>query len=103
MGGADLLIYLLCPKSTPISLSTHGAAIPSVSTNLAEHHLTQLPAHSTESLAAGLQLLGYQRPCCAPSQSASLAVLNEDRGRLHPGIAELGTAPAGLPSAFLPG
>ncbi|KAL7259304.1 hypothetical protein ACSBR1_005235 [Camellia fascicularis] len=43
-GGADLLIYLLRSKSTPISLSTRGAAIPSVSTSLAEHHLTQLPA-----------------------------------------------------------
>ncbi|KAL7220275.1 hypothetical protein ACSBR2_013192 [Camellia fascicularis] len=103
MGGADSLIYLLCPKSTPISLLTRGAAIPSVSINLAEHHLTQLPAHSTESSAAGLQLLGYQRPCCATSQSAPLAVLNEDRARLHPGIAKLRTAPAGLPSAFLPG
>ncbi|KAL7215918.1 hypothetical protein ACSBR1_027963 [Camellia fascicularis] len=103
MGGVDSLIYLLRSKSTPISLSTRGAAIPSVSTNLAEHHLTQLPAHSTGSLAAGLQLLGYQWPCCAASQSAPLAVLNKDRARLHPGIAELGTAHAGLPSAFLPG
>ncbi|KAL7196916.1 hypothetical protein ACSBR1_036850 [Camellia fascicularis] len=103
MGGANSLIYLLRPKSTPISLSTRGAAIPYVSTNLAEHHLTQLPAHSTESSAAGLQLLGYQQPCCATSQSAPLAVLNEDRARLHPGIAELGTTHAGLPLAFLPG
>ncbi|KAL7215608.1 hypothetical protein ACSBR1_027708 [Camellia fascicularis] len=103
MGGADLLIYLLRPKSTPISLSTRGAAIPSVSTNLAEHHLTQLPAYSTGSSAAGLQLLGYQRPYCATSQSAPLAVLSEDQARLHPGMAELGTAHAGSPSAFPPG
>ncbi|KAL7239592.1 hypothetical protein ACSBR2_005486 [Camellia fascicularis] len=54
MGGADSLIYLLRPKSTPISLSIRSAAIPSVSINLAEHHLTQLPAHSTGSSAAGL-------------------------------------------------
>ncbi|KAL7195373.1 hypothetical protein ACSBR1_035572 [Camellia fascicularis] len=103
MGGADMLIYPLRPKSTPSELSTRGSAIPSVSTNLAEHHLTQLPAHSTESSAAGLQLLYYQRPRCATSQSAPLVVLNEDRARLHTGIAKLGTAHAGLPSAFLPG
>ncbi|KAL7246159.1 hypothetical protein ACSBR2_001319 [Camellia fascicularis] len=102
MEGADSLLYLLRPKSTPISLSTRGAAISSVGTNLAEHHLTKLPAHSTGSSAAELQLLGCQRPGCAVSQSASLAVLHVDRARLHPGIAELGTAHAGLPSAFLP-
>ena len=78
IGGADSLIYLLRPKSTLIRLSTHGAAIPSVSTNLAEHHLTRLPAHSIGSLAAGLNHLGYHRPCCAAGQSAPLAVLNED-------------------------
>ncbi|KAL7202055.1 hypothetical protein ACSBR1_033683 [Camellia fascicularis] len=78
MGGADSLIYLLRPKSTPISLSTRGAAIPFVSTNLAEHHLTQLPTLSTGSSAAELQLLGYQRPCYATSQSAPLAVFSED-------------------------
>ncbi|CAL5327787.1 unnamed protein product [Camellia sinensis] len=71
MGGADPLIYLLRPKSTLISLSTPGAAIPSVSTNLAEHHLTQLPAHSTGSSAAGLQLLGCQQPYCTSRPSAS--------------------------------
>ncbi|KAL7218988.1 hypothetical protein ACSBR2_012120 [Camellia fascicularis] len=103
MGGADSLIYLLRPKSTPISLSTRGAAIPSASTNLAEHHLTQLPAYTTGSSAAGLQLLSYQRPCCATSQSAPLAVLSEDRARLYPGMAELSTAHAGSPSAFPPG
>ncbi|KAL7219840.1 hypothetical protein ACSBR2_012827 [Camellia fascicularis] len=103
MGGTDSLIYLLRPKSTPISLSTRGAAIPSISTNLAEHHLTQLLAHSTGSSVAGLQLLGYQRPCCVTSQSTPLAVLSEDRARLHPGMAELGTAHAGSPSAFPPG
>ncbi|KAL7233669.1 hypothetical protein ACSBR1_017311 [Camellia fascicularis] len=103
MGGADSLIYLLRPKSTSISLSTCGAAIPSVNTNLAEHHLTQLPAYSTESSAAGLQLLDYQRLCCATSQSAPLIVLSEDRARLRPGMAELGTAHAGSLSAFPPG
>ncbi|KAL7176817.1 hypothetical protein ACSBR2_030207 [Camellia fascicularis] len=103
MGGADSLIYLLRPNSTPISLSIRGAAISSVSINLAEYHLTQLPAHFIGSSAAGLQLLGYQRPCCAASQSALLAVLSEDRARLHPGMAELGTAHAGSPLTFLPG
>ncbi|KAL7245386.1 hypothetical protein ACSBR2_000670 [Camellia fascicularis] len=71
-----MLIYLLRHKSTPISLSIRGAAIPSVSINPAEHHLTKLPAHSTGSSAAGLQLLGCQRPCCATNQSAPLAVLS---------------------------
>ncbi|KAL7239941.1 hypothetical protein ACSBR2_005745 [Camellia fascicularis] len=91
MGGADMLIYPLRPKS-----------IPSVSTNLAEHHLTQLPAHFTGSSAAEPHHLGYQRPCCASCLSIPIVKLNEDRARLHPGIAELGTAHAGLPSALLP-
>ncbi|KAL7182012.1 hypothetical protein ACSBR1_040848 [Camellia fascicularis] len=90
-----MLIYLLRPKSTPISLSARGAAIPFVSTNLAEYHLTKLPAHSIRSSAAGQQLLGYQRPCYAACQSAPLAKLNEDRARLYPDIAELGTSYAG--------
>ncbi|KAL7184153.1 hypothetical protein ACSBR2_026331 [Camellia fascicularis] len=71
-----MLIYLLRPKSTPISFSTRGGAIPSVSINLAEHHLTQLSAHSVGSSVAGLQFLGCQRPCCATNQSAPLAVLS---------------------------
>ncbi|KAL7166850.1 hypothetical protein ACSBR2_037508 [Camellia fascicularis] len=44
MGAADMPIYPLCPKSTPSDLLTRGSAISSVSINLAEHHLTQLPA-----------------------------------------------------------
>ncbi|THG15022.1 hypothetical protein TEA_013928 [Camellia sinensis var. sinensis] len=91
----DSLIYLLRPKSTPISLSTRGAAIPSISANLAEHHLTKLPAHTTGSSAAGLQHLGCQSPCCVASQSAPPAKLNDDRARLHSSIAELGIAHSG--------
>ncbi|KAL7249575.1 hypothetical protein ACSBR1_011714 [Camellia fascicularis] len=102
MGGADMLIYPLRPKSTPSVLSTRGSAILSVSTNLAEHHLTQLPVYSTGSWAAEPHHLGCQRPCCASCLSIPIAKLNKDRARLHPGIAELGTAHAGLPSALLP-
>ncbi|KAL7253179.1 hypothetical protein ACSBR1_007665 [Camellia fascicularis] len=102
MGGADMLIYPLRPKSTPSDLSTRGSAIPSVSTNLAEHHLTQLPVHSTGSSAAEPHHLGCQRPCCASCLSTPIAKLNEDRAWLHPSIAELGTAHAELPSALLP-
>ncbi|GMP64747.1 hypothetical protein CsSME_00025879 [Camellia sinensis var. sinensis] len=101
MGGADSLIYLLRPISTPISLSTRDAAILSISTNLAEHHLTQLLTYSTGSSAAGLQHLGCQRPCCTSSPSVPITKLIEDRARLHPGIAELGTAHTSLPPAFL--
>ncbi|KAL7212331.1 hypothetical protein ACSBR2_015085 [Camellia fascicularis] len=97
-----MLIYPLRPKSAPSELSTRGFAIPSVSTNLAEHHLTQLPAHSTGSSAAELHYLGRQRPCCASCLSIPIAKFNEDRARLHPGMAELGTAHTGLPSALLP-
>ncbi|KAL7248109.1 hypothetical protein ACSBR2_002923 [Camellia fascicularis] len=53
MEGADMLIYLLYPVSTPSSLPTRGSAIPSVSIHLADHHLTQLPAQSTRSSVAG--------------------------------------------------
>ena len=53
MGGADILIYLLRPKAAPSDLSTRGTAIPSVSTNLAEHHLTRLPAHFTGARQPG--------------------------------------------------
>ncbi|KAL7233284.1 hypothetical protein ACSBR1_017002 [Camellia fascicularis] len=95
MGGADLLKYLLRRKTTPTSLSTRGTAIPSVSTNLAEHHLTKLPAHATGSSAAGLHHLGCQPQCCTASQSAPLAKLNDDRARLHSGVAELGISHAG--------
>ncbi|KAL7265003.1 hypothetical protein ACSBR1_002868 [Camellia fascicularis] len=94
-GGTDSFIYFLHPKSTPISLSTRGSAIPSVSTNLAERHLTKLPAHTIVSSAAGLQHLGCQRSCCAASRSAPLAKLNDDRARSHSGIAELGISHAG--------
>ncbi|KAL7228482.1 hypothetical protein ACSBR2_007241 [Camellia fascicularis] len=87
--GTDSLIYFLSPKSTSISLLTRGSAIPSVSTNLAEHHLTKLPAHTTGSSAAGLQHLSCQRSCCAASRSAPLAMLNDDRARSHSGTAEL--------------
>ncbi|KAL7213328.1 hypothetical protein ACSBR2_015943 [Camellia fascicularis] len=83
------------PKSTPINLSTRGSAIPSVSTNLVEHHLTKLPAHTTGSSAAGLQHLGCQRSCCAASRSAPLTKLNDDRARSHSGTAELGISHAG--------
>ncbi|KAL7191315.1 hypothetical protein ACSBR2_023397 [Camellia fascicularis] len=97
-----MLIYPLRPKSTPSDLLTRGSTIPSVSTNLTEHHLTQLPAHSTGSSAAEPHHLGCQRPCCASCLSTPIAKLNEDRARLHPGIAELGTAHTELPSALLP-
>ncbi|KAL7249363.1 hypothetical protein ACSBR1_011538 [Camellia fascicularis] len=75
MGAADMLIYLLRPKSTPISLSTRGAAIPSVCTNLAEHHLTKLPAHSIGSSAAGQQLLG-SRAAAARQPGSSFSAIN---------------------------
>ncbi|KAL7164797.1 hypothetical protein ACSBR2_040656 [Camellia fascicularis] len=78
MGSADILIYPLHPKSTPSDLLTRGSAIPSVSTNLAEHHLTQLPAHSTGSSAAEPHHLGCQWPCCASCLSTPIAKLNED-------------------------
>ncbi|KAL7223769.1 hypothetical protein ACSBR1_025259 [Camellia fascicularis] len=94
-GGTDSLIYFLRPKSTPISLSTRGSAIPSVSTNLAERHLTKLPAHTTGSSAAELQHLGCQRSCCATSRSALLAKFNDDRARSHSGTVELGISHAG--------
>ena len=71
MGGADMLIYPLRPISTPSHLLTRGSAIPFVSINLAEHHLTQLPAHSTGSSAAGLQRLGCQQPYSTSRPSAS--------------------------------
>ncbi|KAL7226965.1 hypothetical protein ACSBR1_021934 [Camellia fascicularis] len=96
-----MLIYPLRPKSTPSDLSTRGSTISSVSTNLAEHHPTQLPAHSTGSSAAKPHHLGCQRPGCASCLSIPIAKLNEDRARLHPDIAELGTAHARLPSALL--
>ena len=92
MGGADLLIYLLRAKSTHIRLSTRGATIPIVSTNLAEHHLTRLPAHSTGSSAAGLHHLGCRWPSCIAGQSAPLAALRFDRAQAYPSIAALGTA-----------
>ncbi|KAL7164524.1 hypothetical protein ACSBR2_040430 [Camellia fascicularis] len=101
MGGADILIYPLRPKSTSIDLSTHGSAIPSVSTNLAEHHLTQLPAHSTGSSAAELYHLGCQQPGCVSRLSIPIVKLNEDRARLHPGLTELKIALAGSPLALL--
>ncbi|KAL7161516.1 hypothetical protein ACSBR2_042059 [Camellia fascicularis] len=58
MGGADTLLYLLHPVPTPNNLSTRGSTIPSVSIYLADHHLTQLPAQSTGSLATGQHHLG---------------------------------------------
>ena len=97
-----MLIYPLRPKSTSSDLSTRGITIPSVSTNLAKHHLTQLLAHSTGSSAAGLHHLGYQLPCCTLCLSVLIAKLKEDRARLHSGIAKLGTTHTSLPSAFLP-
>ncbi|KAL7180727.1 hypothetical protein ACSBR1_039733 [Camellia fascicularis] len=79
-----MLIYPLRPKSTPSDLSTRGSAIASVSTNLTEHHLTQLPAHSTGSSAAEPHYLGCQRPCCASCLSIPIAKLNENRAQDSP-------------------
>ncbi|KAL7263468.1 hypothetical protein ACSBR1_001592 [Camellia fascicularis] len=78
MGGADMPIYPLCPKSTPNDLLIRGSAIPPVSINLAEHHLTQLPAHSTGSSAAELYHLGCQRPGYVSRLSIPIVKLNED-------------------------
>ncbi|KAL7212330.1 hypothetical protein ACSBR2_015084 [Camellia fascicularis] len=61
-----MLIYPLRPKPAPSELSTRGSVIPSVSTNLAEHHLTQLPAHST----------GARQPSCTISAVNGHAVLH---------------------------
>ncbi|KAL7263446.1 hypothetical protein ACSBR1_001576 [Camellia fascicularis] len=97
-----MLIYPLRPKPTSSDLSTRGSAIPSVSTNLAEHHLTQLPAHSSGSSAAELYHLGYQRPGCVSRLSIPIVKLNEDRARLRPGITELKIALDGSPLALLP-
>ncbi|CAL5351562.1 unnamed protein product [Camellia sinensis] len=102
MGGADMLIYLLRPKPTPSDLSTHGAVIPSVNTNFAEHHLTQLPAHSTGSSAAELQHLGCKRPCCASCPSSPITELLSSYARLHSGEAKLEIGHTGQPKAFLP-
>ncbi|KAL7219178.1 hypothetical protein ACSBR2_012285 [Camellia fascicularis] len=95
-------IYPLRPKSTPSDLLTRDSAIPFVSINLAEHHLTQLPAHSTGSSAAELYHLGCQRPGCVSRLSIPIVKLNEDRARPRPGITELKIALAGSPLALLP-
>ncbi|CAL5358310.1 unnamed protein product [Camellia sinensis] len=100
MGGADLLIYLMRPKSTPSDLSACGSAIPSVSTNLAEHHLTRLPAHSTRSSAAGLNLLGCQRPCCVSCPIAPRTKILSSHARQHSVEADLEIGRTGQPKAF---
>ncbi|CAL5330024.1 unnamed protein product [Camellia sinensis] len=89
MGGADPLIYLLRPKSTPIRLSTRGAAIPSVSTNLAVHYLTQLPAYFAGSSATGVQHHGRRHPGCTSCPSVAIAELRPYRARLYSGEVEL--------------
>ncbi|KAL7192379.1 hypothetical protein ACSBR2_024252 [Camellia fascicularis] len=86
MGGADMLIYLLHLISTPSGLPTRGSAIPSVSIRLADHHLTQLPAQSIESSAAGQRHPGI-------ASRIPLDKRNEDRTRRHPGKAEPGDNP----------
>ncbi|KAL7198985.1 hypothetical protein ACSBR2_021301 [Camellia fascicularis] len=98
----DMLTYLLRPKFTSSDLSTRGSAIPFVNTNLAEHHLTQLPAHSTGGSAAELYHLGCQRPGCVSRLSIPRVKLNEDRARLRLDITELKIALAGSPLALLP-
>ncbi|KAL7195184.1 hypothetical protein ACSBR1_035413 [Camellia fascicularis] len=97
-----MLIYPLRPKSTSSDLPTRGSAIPSVSTNLAEHHLTQLPAHSSRSSAAELYHLGCQRLAYVFRLSIPIVKLNEDRARLRPGVTELKIALAGSSLALLP-
>ncbi|GMP32135.1 hypothetical protein CsSME_00006033 [Camellia sinensis var. sinensis] len=100
MGATDLLIYLLCPKSTPSDLLICGSAIPSVSTNLAEHHLTRLPAHSTGSSAARLNLLGCRRPCCVPCPIAPKTEILSSHARQHSGGADLQTGRTDQPKAI---
>ena len=74
MVGSDMLIYLLSPIFTPSHLLTRGSAIPSVSIDLAEHHLISTARHHSWSSAAELlfallrravlhtQALPWQRP-----------------------------------------
>ncbi|CAL5430008.1 unnamed protein product [Camellia sinensis] len=75
---------------------TRGSAIPSVSVNLAEHHLISTACLLSWSSAAELL---YPRPCCASYPSTSLAKPKEDQARRHLGKAEPGAPPVvGLPA-----
>ena len=58
MGGADMLIFLLSPISTPCRLLTRGSAIPSVSITHAIHNLLSTACQHSWGSAAELPYLG---------------------------------------------
>ncbi|KAL7235508.1 hypothetical protein ACSBR1_018910 [Camellia fascicularis] len=92
--GAQTCSYTFC-TSYPLPVAFLHVAITSVSIHLADHHLTQLPAQSLESSAAGQHHPGI-------ASRIPLDKLNEDRARRHPGKAEPGDNPRlsvfGLPA-----
>ena len=98
MGGADMLIYLLSPISTPSHLLTRGSAIPSVSINHAIHHLTSTACHHSCSSAAELP---YPLLCHAVLHTLALHWPRLQRTGLG-GISAKPSPRCLLGSAFLP-